>query len=210
MVIIIPARNEAGTIGELVKRASRYGTVLVVDDASTDNTAEVAYDTGDCLVLTNEKRMHIARSIQNGMRHAAQRLGRSGIITMDAGGSHAPEQIPDLVKEYDLVVGARTRYKAPIHRQLLSFFGTWIINKTLGTRMSDCTSGFRFYSWRAVKLLSECELVSTSYDWQIESIARLRKEGMFITEVPIKYKFTNSHLKLRDILRAIRTCWRMR
>lgn len=208
MVIVIPARNESQTIGPLVREACQFGLVIVVDDASDDDTRTVAREAGAEVVI-NPTRRHIAYSTVRGM-HIALGLGASKIVTMDAGGSHYPYELWNLIGcDADLVIGSRRGYKAPWHRRLLSWLASECINLAMQTnldRICDCTSGFRCYSRRAADLLCKVDIISYSYDWQIEALARVHAAGMSIKEIPVSYRFTNSHLRMRDVWQALKTC----
>lgn len=208
MVVVIPARNEEATIGVVVKHTCEYGAVIVVDDASTDRTGPQARRAG-AKVITNVTRRHIAATTVAGMRVALS-MNEERIVTMDAGGSHNPHDVWALCEPTaDLVIGSRQRYRAPWRRRLLSWLGSECVNlamQTCASRVRDCTSGFRCYSRRAATLLCEADILSYSYDWQIEALARVRDAGMSVEEVPIDYKFTNSHLRARDAWLAIKMC----
>lgn len=208
VITVIPARNEVATIRGVVKGALKHGGVVVVDDASDDDTAWEANLEG-ANVLVNSVRGHIALSTQRGMKRALL-LGAKVVVTMDAGGSHDPGQIPLLLGvKADLVIGRRARYKAPWKRRLLSWLGSEIANLAMQTNLSrvkDCTSGFRAYSERAAGLIADATLVSYSYDFQIEAMARCHEAAMTIREIPVKYEFGGSHLKARDVWRALSTC----
>jgi glycosyltransferase involved in cell wall biosynthesis len=71
---VIPAYNEAASIGELVVRASRYADVCVVDDASTDGTAEIALATGRAHCIRHATNTHIAGGILDGLRFAVAEI----------------------------------------------------------------------------------------------------------------------------------------
>lgn len=208
MVIVIPARNEDATIGPLVREVVQHGYVIVINDASNDNTRDVAFGAG-AVVLSNPTRRHIAYSTIRGMRCALER-GASKIVTMDAGGSHYPDELWKLIgPSEDLVIGHRRRYRAPWRRRLLSWLGNECVNLAMQTgigRIRDCTSGYRCYSRRAAELLCAADIISYSYDWQIEALARIYAAKMSIKEVTISYHYTNSHLRARDVWRAICTC----
>lgn len=208
MVVVIPARNEEATIGALVREVGQQGNVIVIDDCSDDRTAADARDAGAHVVI-NVMRRHIAYSTIRGM-HVALSTGASKIVTMDAGGSHYPYELWGLLgPDADLVIGSRRRYHAPWRRRLLSWLGSECANLAMQTnlgRVHDCTSGFRCYSRRAVELLCDANIVSYSYDFQIEALARIHAAGMMIAEVPVSYRFTNSHLRACDVWRALKMC----
>ena len=95
--VVIPAYNEAETIGELVRRARRFADVCVVDDASTDGTGDLAERNGCAHCVRHETNTHIAGGILSGFRWALS-AGYDRCITMDAGLSHDPDGIPAFMR----------------------------------------------------------------------------------------------------------------
>ena len=110
LAIVIPALNEAATISALVTAASGFGTVIVVDDGSTDDTGPVARSTG-ATVIRHEERLGYEKSIESGFA-AAREQGASAVVTMDADGEHDPgllARFHDLlvIERVPLVLGVR-------------------------------------------------------------------------------------------------------
>ena len=88
LAIVIPALNEAATIGQLVTAAAQFGTVIVIDDGSTDKTGDIAR-SGGATVIRHDKRRGYEKSIESGFA-LAQKLGANAVVTMDADGEHDP------------------------------------------------------------------------------------------------------------------------
>jgi glycosyltransferase involved in cell wall biosynthesis len=111
--IVIPAFNEARAIVAVVKAASAFGTVIVVDDASSDSTAEVAAAHG-ALVVRQATNGGYDRALQAGAERA-RALGCECFITMDADGQHDPSRIEIFMQQIrsgaDVVVGVRDRFQ---------------------------------------------------------------------------------------------------
>jgi len=111
---VIPALNEQDTILEVLKGIKPYvDEVVVVDDGSTDRTAEIAR-AEQVTVLSNGKNLGYEQSIDRGFKLAAQN-GATVLLTFDGDGQHNPEDIPKIVEpilrgESDIVVGARPHY----------------------------------------------------------------------------------------------------
>jgi len=218
-LVVVPAYNEAGSIEEVVRRASRYADVCVVDDASTDATAALAAALPRVHVVRHAKNTHIAGAILDGFRHARAQ-GYDHCITMDAGLSHDPDAIPAFQAraDADLVLGYRARREGvPALRVGLSLAANQLMNLALerrvvpwgGAGLRDCTSGFRMYSRRAFELLLEAPLRSRAFDFHIESLALVYRAGLAIAEIPIAYRFTNSSLRREIVVEALRTCARL-
>jgi dolichol-phosphate mannosyltransferase len=216
---VIPAYNEAETIEELVARASRYADVCVVDDASTDGTAEIVDATGKAHCIRHEKNTHIAGGILDGLRFAVAQ-GYPFCITMDAGLSHDPDCIPRFQEhtDADLVIGYREEtVGVPGYRRGLSWGARTLMNLALvprfvpwgGAGLRDVTSGYRMYARDAFSLLVNAKMKSQTFDFHLESLAYVYRAGMMIKEIPIRYQFTNSSLRLGIVGDALRTCGRI-
>jgi dolichol-phosphate mannosyltransferase len=216
---VIPAYNEAATIEELVVRASRHADVCVVDDASTDGTAEIVEATGKAHCIRHQKNTHIAGGILDGLRFAVAE-GYPFCITMDAGLSHDPDVIPRFQEhtDADLVIGCREeKVNVPGYRRGLSWAARTLMNLALvprfvpwgGAGLRDVTSGYRMWGRDAFSLLVNAKMKSRTFDFHIESLAYVYRAGMVIKEIPIRYEFTNSSLRPAIVRDALRTCGRI-
>jgi len=216
---VIPAYNEAATIEELVVRASRYADVCVVDDASTDGTADIVEATGKAHCIRHGKNTHIAGGILDGLRFAVAE-GYPFCITMDAGLSHDPDFIPRFQErtDADLVIGYRDEtVNVPRYRRGLSWAARTLMNLALvprfvpwgGAGLRDVTSGYRMYARDAFSLLVNAKMKSQTFDFHLESLAYVYRAGMVIKEIPIHYEFTTSSLRLGIVGDALRTCGRI-
>ena len=110
--IVVPALNEAATIASVVERISHYGQAIVVDDGSTDATAELARQAG-AEVVSNKVNQGYDGALNTGFARAAE-LGCTYIITIDADGQHNPTQLAQMIALLDegneLVLGIRDRF----------------------------------------------------------------------------------------------------
>ena len=112
VVVIIPAHNEAATIGTVVSGACSYAAVLVVDDCSGDGTSARAECAG-AIVVRNPQQLGYEGSLNRGMTEALER-GFHYVITMDADGEHNPECLPQFTsllaeRDVSIVLGVRPR-----------------------------------------------------------------------------------------------------
>ena len=136
--VVIPAYNEEKRIARVIHSIKTQGyQVLVVDDGSTDRTAEVAEEAG-ARVVRIPRNLGYLKAIKRGFREAKSDV----IVTIDADGEHEPLDIPRLVApvergEADLVMGRRERGEIRISERFLS----WI--SELRTGVSDSGTGFR-------------------------------------------------------------------
>jgi len=213
-LVVIPVRNEAANIESVVRRAIRHAKVCVVENGSSDNTpAILARLEGVHLIRLEES--NYAAAVLAGMRYALMD-GYDYVVTMDAGLSHDPDEIPRFLEAgpADFVVGIRSaadQWHVPAHRKVLSRAGTALMRLALwrlgGTRLHDCTSGYRRYSRGALMLLTETPLQGRAFDFVLETAALMSWSGVSISEVPISYRRTNSSLNLRAVWNALRMWW---
>jgi len=143
--IVIPARDEAATIGDVVARlraAAGWREVLVVDDGSGDATAELARQAGACVIRHPYTKGNGA-AVKTGIRRAAGDF----VLIIDGDGQHPPEDAPRLagrLGEYDLVVGARApAHHASIGRRAGNALLNALASYLTGRAIPDLTSGFR-------------------------------------------------------------------
>lgn len=134
--VVIPAYNEADRLGSVLEGLSEDYEVIVVDDASTDSTAQVARAAGATVIVHAENRGYIG-SITEGFDTANGDI----VVTMDADGEHKPADVPRLVDPIrngraDVVFGARAEIPRPSERLL-----NWIAG--LKVDISDTGTGFR-------------------------------------------------------------------
>lgn len=201
-LVIIPCRNEEKTVGAIAEAARPHADLCFVDDASTDRTGERLLTIPGIHVITHSRRTHIPGAILDGMRFAVDN-GYDVAVTMDAGLSHDPNDLPRFFEHggCDLVIGARRKtVGTPAHRRLFSRAATRIVNYGLspswhdlkGPAFSDCTSGFRMYSRAALQAVLAAPLASRSFGFHMEALAVVYARGLSIREIPIAYTFTRS------------------
>jgi hypothetical protein len=148
--IVVPAFNEAPSIAAVVAGARRHAPVLVVDDGSTDGSADRARAAG-AEVVRHPRRLGKGQALRSGFV-AARARGAGVIVTLDADGQHDPDEIPLLLaaaaaRPGAIIVGGRLESEAPLPRGRLNairvagFFVTWVT----GLHVRDTQSGFRAY-----------------------------------------------------------------
>jgi dolichol-phosphate mannosyltransferase len=225
ILIVIPAHNEKETIYEVVTRSLQHGDVSVTDDGSRDETPSILTKIRqECKkgrhrhslnVITHESATHIPRGIQDGLRWGVLR-NYDFIITMDAGMSHNPDELPKFIghdESVDLLIGSRKKTQnVPFYRKLISRLGAMAVNYALsptcwnlhGPGIKDCTSGYRRYSRKAAELVARSELRSKSFDFHMEALALCVRSGMKVDETPITYVFSSSSFTMKVLSQAIR------
>ena len=218
-LLIIPAYNEEDTIKGLVEQGKKYLDVCVIDDHSRDNTPRILREINDIHIITHKVNTHIPGAVLDGMQYAVLQ-NYEYAITMDAGLSHNPDEIPRFLEApaCDLIIGVRTqKLKTPLYRKILSFIGNFIYNISLDFPRSlfkkryyrDITSGFRRYSQQAMKSIIRHSKKSRSFDFLVESAAVVYRKHLDIEEVPITYHFTNSSLRPKVIKDCLSMCLKL-
>jgi glycosyltransferase involved in cell wall biosynthesis len=183
--IVIPAYNEAKTIGGIVSRAKKYGAVVVVNDASRDNTAAVAKKAG-AVVVTHPQNRGLGAALRTGF-DAALKRGFDIIVTIDADGQHKPEEIPKLISKvgegYDFVLGSRDLLHYPFIKKLGNFFLNLFTNLIAGTNLKDTESGFRAFKKDALK---KFYLRAERYEIAVEIIFEVGRNHLRYANVEIE------------------------
>lgn len=188
MIFIIPALNEENTLPFLLRRLFSLfpnAEVVVVDDASEDETARLAATEG-ATVLRLPFRLGYWGALQAGLLYG-YRQGHEIFITMDADGQHPPEETLNILKvleesSADIIIGACPERGNMLKKMAWSFFRI-----LTGLKVKDLTSGFRAYRRPAVKILIDVDfLVLDNAD--LASLIVLHQQGLNIIEVPVKMK----------------------
>lgn len=182
-LIIIPARNEADSIAEVIAATHKLGYkhILVINDGSEDGTAKIAANLG-AVVLSPILPQGAWGAMQTGIRYAV-RHGYRHVVTLDADGQHEPAYIPALLaagRTNDVAIGAYPQRGSALRQWAWRFFRT-----LTGFGIEDLTSGFRYYNATACALLADEE--ATLLDYQdVGVLLLLRRAGFRIIEVPVE------------------------
>lgn len=198
ILICIPAYNEARSIAEIIKKAANYASeVIVYDDGSTDNTANVA-DAAGATVIRNRKNRGYGVAIRR-LFDAAGEKDADVIITLDSDGQHNPDEIPQIAwpilnERFDIVVGSRflrddnkqQQNKIPTYRNLGIKTITRLTQSASYSKVTDAQSGFRAYSTNA---LSKISLFEDGMAVSTEILLRAREKNLQIKEVPISVNY---------------------
>lgn len=197
LYIVIPARNEEGAIGEVIRKVPRdfhpelIVKILIVDDGSTDRTVETALAAGADVIYTMPTNTGLGAAVRSGLREAYER-GADYAVMIDADNEYPAEQIPELVapllaNEADYIMGSRfmgTIKGMKLHRRLGNYVFTMIQMLLLRRFIYDGQSGMRGFTREA---LSELEIIHDYNYAQVMTLNLVRK-GFRMKEIPIRYQ----------------------
>ena len=195
LVIQIPAWDEAEQIGpalaELPRRLAGFDAIetLVVDDGSTDGTAEAARRAGADHVVGLPIHRGLAFAWRAGL-DAALRLGADVIVSTDADRQYAAADVETLVApllrgEAEIVVGDRgvaTKADFSPGKRLTQRFGSWIVRRASGTEVPDATSGFRALTREAALRLN----VFSRMTYTLETLIQAGNKEIAVASVPVR------------------------
>ncbi len=201
LIIFLPAFNEGETIAGVIKSLPRIPgfteqQTLVVNDGSSDNTAEKAKSAG-AIVVSHSTNMGVGGAFQTGVKEALN-LGADVLVTIDADGQFPVERIPLLVKpvldnQADFVTGSRFLSKE-VEPDAIPKIKMWgnkqvakLISLLLGKKFTDVSCGFRCYSREALLRLN----LFGNFTYTQEVFIDLSAKKMRIMEIPVpgvKYK----------------------
>lgn len=190
-LIVVPARNEEGTIKIVVDALRRVVPAydrLFVNDCSTDRTGEILKRMGE-KQLQLPVNLGYGLALQSGLKYAIEHA-YDVVVCLDADGQHKAEDVPLLIRtlreeKADVVIGSRycegKKYVGPLGRRIGQRLFSGLSKLFTGSRVYDTTSGFKAMSHRAFSAMSS----GVFLDFHIETIVRLSLLGLKTVEVPI-------------------------
>lgn len=197
--VVLPAKNEQGAVGNTVERIVRawpQAEVIVVNDGSTDQTAQVASDAG-ARVVSHPYSKGNGAAIKTGARAAQGEI----IVFMDADGQHDPADIERMIESIsqgnDMAVGARQKgSQASIGRGLANGFYNRLASWMTGHKVQDLTSGFR--AVKTDKFREFLYLLPNGFSYPTTSTMAFFRAGYSVAYVPIHAakRIGKSHIKL--------------
>ncbi|MBE0409698.1 MAG: glycosyltransferase family 2 protein [Anaerolineales bacterium] len=209
LIIQIPCFNEAQTLPQTVEALPRELNgidqleYLVIDDGSTDNTAQIARQVGVHHVIHIPRNVGLAASFMVGLE-TCLKLGADIIVNTDADNQYFAEDIqpllePILAGRADLVVGDRkvaTLTNFSLIKRQLQRLGSWIIGRASGMNIPDATSGFRAITREAALRT----LVLSEYSYTLETLIQAGSRHMAIEYIPVR---TNPQTRPSRLMRSI-------
>lgn len=209
LIIQIPCLNESGTLGialaELPRSVQGFDQVewLIIDDGSTDNTAQLAKELGVDHVVKHPVNRGLATAFMTGLE-TCLRLGADVIVNTDADNQYEAADIPKLTApilagEADMVIGARpiddTEHFSWIKKKLQRL-GSWAVRVASSTDVIDAPSGFRAISRETAMRLN----VFNAYTYTLETIIQAGVSNLRVASVPIR---TNPDLRPSRLVKSI-------
>ncbi|MCH8206364.1 MAG: glycosyltransferase [Chloroflexi bacterium] len=202
--VVVPTYNEAENLPELAERLFALdladARLIVVDDSSPDGTAQVARGLADRFagrveLIERKGKQGLGTAYMDGFARALED-GADYVIQMDADLSHAPEQVPALLKalqEADVVVGSRyvpggaVDTSWDLSRRLLSYLANFGIRAVVGLKVKDVTSGFKAFRAGALTRLDPTEFRCRGFGFQAEVAHACQRLGLNVVEHPIVF-----------------------
>jgi len=211
LIVQIPAFNEEATIAQTLrdipKKIDGITAIetVVIDDGSTDNTADAAHKAGATHVVQLKSHRGLSSAFLAGI-NAALRLGADVIVNTDADNQYAGADIPKLVAPIvrgtaDVVIGDREVAKSPhmsAFKRLLQRLGSRTVGLASGIRVGDVTSGFRAFSREAAMQIN----VFNPFTYTLETIIQAGNRNLGVQSVPVR---TNAPTRPSRLYRGLGT-----
>jgi len=213
--IVIPAYNVGKFLSEVLQMTKLYipvHRIIVVDDGSSDNTAEIAREQ-NVLILSNPKNMGKGFALKTGISYIIQR-NPGWIITMDSDLQHDPELLPEFIKRAsknreDIIIGERKRHGTmPWDRRFSNFSTSKLLSIFTGIQIKDAQCGYRLFRGSFADVDN---LRGNNYDFETECLLYWTKRGARIGWLPIPTIYSgapSSMHRLKDTFRFLRIIFR--
>ncbi len=194
ILIAIPVYNEAAHVDRVLREVQSYhGDILVVDDGSTDGTADLLQQRHDIHLIRHRDNEGYGQSLIDAFAYADAH-GYDWVITMDCDEQHEPRHIPAFIAaieddQADIVSGSRyldealSGDAAPTDRRRINMQLTELINQTLHLGLTDSFCGFKAHRVSAMRRL---RLDETGYAFPMQLWPRVALEGLRVIEIPVR------------------------
>ena len=202
--VVIPAYNEEAAVGEVVAQVREAFVnsgidceILVVDDCSTDRTADVAAEAS-AIVLRHETNRGYGAALKTGIRTARHEM----VCIIDADGTYPAARLPELVVDcdsWDMIVGARTSKAVhiPFIRRPAKWFLTLLANFLTGMRIPDLNSGMRVL--RRSFVLEYFDILPDRFSFTTTITLAGLSDGLRLKFVPIEYRRRIGQSKVKPV-----------
>ncbi|MDP3730870.1 MAG: glycosyltransferase family 2 protein [Candidatus Omnitrophota bacterium] len=205
--VIIPSFNEARTIGAITKELKTHSlTVYVVDDGSTDKTADIAALQG-AVVIAHDKNRGKGASLIEGFDRVLKE-GFDTVLIMDGDGQHATSDVDNFFKKMaetgaDIVIGNRMfdTVSMPVIRKVTNKMMSRIISNMCGKNIPDTQCGFKLIKRN---VLENIKFEFSNFEIESEILIKAAKKGFKIESVPVKTVYRDETSKIKPIFDTIR------
>lgn len=209
--ILIPAYNESERVRAVIEKARTFLPTVVVDDGSSDGTAEIAEQAG-AVVVRQVPNQGKGAALKEGFRWAMKQPDCDAVITVDADGQHDPAEIPKFLETYrkhasDLIIGYRNFSEMPFTRRIANTVGTFSLSWAMGQKILDNQSGYRLISKRLMQ--ATLESAEAGFEFEVDMVVLCIRRGFRLDWVPIRtiYAGEGSHIKpiqhIRNFFRVV-------
>jgi len=201
-LVVIPCYNEKATIGSVILKSKKYAKkVLVVDDGSTDDTADLARAAG-ASVISHKKNMGKGAAIKTGFQYALKN-NFDYVVTIDGDGQHNADEIPTILESvinngHDISIGYRVgeRTEMPVWRKIGKRVLDYSTSFGSGGFITDSQCGFRAFNRRALEAITPL-LKGQNFAVESEQLVRAHEIGLGVvnTSVTCKYEDLDTSTK---------------
>ncbi len=208
LLIAIPVFNERKYVSRVLSQVlEQHPDVLVVDDGSTDGTADILAARRDICLIRHATNGGYGQSLIDAFGYA-DRHGFDWVITMDCDEQHEPARIPDFLKairtnEWDLISGSRYLQPSkqddlpPGDRRTINATITSMLNETYGLSLTDSFCGFKAHRVSAMRKL---RLTETGYAFPMQLWPQAIAAGLRITEIPVRLIYNDPKRSFGGVL----------
>ena len=204
--VIIPALNEAASIGKIIQEIPSFvEEIIVVDNNSTDTTAKVAGQSG--ATVLEEKQIGYGYACLRGLTYL-EKDPPNIVVFLDGDYSDYPEEMESIVlpiinKKVDFVLGARVAqlrepYALSPQQRYGNALACWLLKKLYGGKFSDL-GPFRAIRWNRLK---ELKMKDKTYGWTIEMQLKVLRHHIPYLEVPVRYRNRIGHSKVSGTVKG--------
>ena len=192
-ITALPVYDESKSVNEVLDEVVKYSSdVLVVDDGSTDGTAELLAERNDIFLVQHEQNRGYGAALNSAFDYAI-RNDYEILVTVDCDGQHEPQRINQFVStcesaKVDIVSGSRylkvfeSESSAPVQRRKINQTITAVINERLGFGITDAFCGFKAYRVEALKKL---EITESGYAMPLELWVQAACKKLSVIEVAV-------------------------
>jgi glycosyltransferase involved in cell wall biosynthesis len=198
VTVVIPAYNEERTVAGVIRglKVRQFTHIIVVDDGSTDKTADLARQE-NVVLLQHVLNRGLGGALRTGIK-GALRFQPKIIVTFDADGQHDPDDIGQLIKpiekgDADVVIGSRTMDTTgmPPVRRLANWIANLVTYLLFGIWTTDSQSGLRAFNRKAA---AQIDLMTSGMEGSSEILAEVAEKRLRYVEAPVRAIYTDYSL----------------